>query len=660
MLILGCEYPLLAMSDSEVFQVPETAAKRAIITRQRYGEMYRRSIADPEGFWADQARDLIIWRSPWTRVVDWDFKQAHIRWFEGATINVAENCLDRHLGTRGDKRAIIWEGNEPGETRSLTYRELHGEVCRATTMLRSLGVAKGDRVAIYLPMIPEAAVVMLACARIGAIHTVVFAGFSAESLRDRINDCRCTLVVTANEGLRGAKTIPLKATVDDAIELCPTVKQVLVVRRTETPCVMRSGRDRWFDEELARTAGVDNSAPEILDAEHPLFILYTSGSTGKPKGVLHSSAGYLLQVAMTTRYVFNLQDDDIHFCTADIGWITGHSYVVYGPLSNGATTVMFESIPTYPDPGRYWDVVERHKATIVYTAPTAIRALAKEGDHFVKRYDRSSVRVLGSVGEPINRDAWLWYHAVVGEGRCPIVDTWWQTETGGILIAPLPGATDTKPGSATLPLFGVQPVIVDEQGKEVLGNGVAGRLCLRYPWPGMMRTVYGDHERFKQTYFSTYTGLYFTGDGCRRDNDGYYWITGRVDDVLNVAGHRLGTAEVESAIIRSGVVAEAAVVGIPHEIKGQGIGAFCVLRDGVADDSATRTKIIETVREVISPIASPDQIWCVLGLPKTRSGKIMRRILRKIGAGEHDSIGDTTTLAEPAVVDAIVALVRGA
>ena len=646
------------MTDLKDFPIPESIKERALINADQYRKMYQRSVSDPTGFWAEQAQELITWRAPWSSVLDWDFKHGHVRWFEGGKLNISENCVDRHLGTRGDKIAIIWEGNEPGDCIKITYRELHNELCRATTVLRSLGITKGDRVAIYLPMIPEAAILMLACARIGAIHTVVFAGFSAESLRDRINDCGCKLVITANEGLRGAKVIPLKATVDQAIEGCPTVERVLVVKRTEAECAMRNGGDLWYHDELERTKGNDNSSPAEMDSEDPLFILYTSGSTGKPKGVLHTTAGYLLQVSLTHRYVFNLSEDDIHFCTADVGWITGHSYVVYGPLANGATTIMFESIPTYPDPGRYWDVVERHKATIVYTAPTAIRALAKEGDHHVTRYDRSSIRVLGTVGEPINREAWLWYHSVVGNSRCPIVDTWWQTETGGVLISPLPGATRAKPGSATLPLFGVQPVIIDESGKEVVGNGVSGRLCIRFPWPGMARTVYGDHARFKQTYFSTYPGLYFTGDGCRRDEDGYYWITGRVDDVVNVAGHRLGTAEVESAIVRSGVVAEAAVVGIPHPIKGQGIAAFCVLNDAGKDDVDTKNKIIAAVREVISPIATPDEIWCVPGLPKTRSGKIMRRILRKIAESEYESVGDVTTLAEPSVVEAIISRVR--
>jgi acetyl-CoA synthetase len=646
------------MAEAEIFSPPEHYTKNTGCSASEYKAMYERSISDPEQFWAEQAQELLSWREPWRRVVDWDFDAAKIAWFVGGKLNVSENCLDRHLASKASKVAIIWEGNEPGDVRTLTYAELHREVCKAATLLRKLGVNKGDRVAIYLPMIPEAAVVMLACTRIGAIHTVVFAGFSSEALRDRINDCGCSLVITANEGLRGAKTIPLKEMVDLAIVDCPSVQHVLVVERTSTPCPMHPGRDRLYHRELHELGVFDDSAPEQVDSEDPLFILYTSGSTGKPKGVLHTTAGYLLQATITHRYVFDLREDDIHFCTADVGWITGHSYVVYGPLSNGATTVMFESIPTYPDPGRYWDVVDRHNVTIFYTAPTAIRALAKEGDAHVKRYNRSSIRVLGTVGEPINRDAWLWYHSVVGEGRCPIVDTWWQTETGGILISPLPGATSTKPGSATLPFFGVKPVVVDEAGTIIEGNEITGRLCIRYPWPGMMRTVYGDHERFRRTYFSTYPGMYFTGDGCRRDADGYYWITGRVDDVLNVAGHRLGTAEVESAIVRSGLVAEAAVVGIPHNIKGQGIAAFCVLREGANDDQATRDGIVRTVRQILSPIATPDRIWFVSGLPKTRSGKIMRRILRKIGEGEYESVGDVTTLAEPAVVEAIIATVR--
>jgi acetyl-CoA synthetase len=646
------------MAHSPVFNVPLETLARTRTDGSRYAELYAHSVSNPKGFWAEQAQELLQWRAPFRETLDWNFHTADIRWFEGGKLNVSENCVDRHLAERGDKVALLWEGNEPGDTQSITYRQLHQKVREAATLLRQLGVKKGDRVAIYLPMIIEAAVCMLACTRVGAVHTVVFAGFSAEALRDRINDCGCSLLITANEGLRGSKTIPLKATADAAVNECPTVRHVLVVKRTETPCEMRSGRDIWYHQAIVGLNGKDDSAPEPMESEDPMFILYTSGSTGKPKGVLHTTAGYLLYVTHTFRYVFDIQENDIHFCTADIGWITGHSYVLYGPLSNGATSLMFESIPTYPDAGRYWDVVERHKATIVYTAPTAIRALAKEGNEHVSRYCRNSIRLLGTVGEPINPDAWLWYHSVVGEGRCPIVDTWWQTETGGVMISPLPGAIPTKPGSATRPLFGVQPLIVDEHGKELLGNGVTGRLCIRFPWPGIARTVYGDHERFRQTYFSTFPGLYFTGDGCRRDEDGYYWITGRVDDVLNVAGHRLGTAEVESAIVRSGAVAEAAVVGVPHDVKGQGIAAFCVLHADVSPTEQTRLRIVATVREVISPIATPDNIWFVTGLPKTRSGKIMRRILRKIGEGEYSAVGDVSTLAEPSVVAEIVRLVE--
>jgi acetyl-CoA synthetase len=646
------------MTTHHLFPIPASIAQDALITPANYEELYARSVEDPEGFWSEQAANVLSWHKPWDSVLSWDFASAAVRWFEGGRLNVSENCLDRHLAARGEKPAIIWEGNEPGETRTLSYRELHSKVCEAATLLRELGLKKGDRAAIYLPMIPEAAIFMLACARIGVIHTVVFAGFSAESLRDRINDCGCRVLITANEGLRGGKGIPLKETSDEAVAACPTIEKVLVVRRTETDVSMQLGRDVWYHEALSGLGGVDNSAPESMESEDPLFILYTSGSTGKPKGVLHTSGGYLLHATLTHRYVFDLRESDVYFCAADVGWVTGHSYVVYGPLSNGATTLMFESIPTYPDAGRYWDTIERHKVTIFYTAPTAIRALAKEGEHFVKRYDRSSLRILGTVGEPINPDAWLWYHSVVGEGRCPVVDTWWQTETGGILISPLPGATATKPGSATRPLFGVQPVVVDESGKELHGNGVTGRLCMKFPWPGMARTVFGDHERFVQTYFSTYPGYYFTGDGCRRDEDGYYWITGRVDDVLNVAGHRLGTAEIESAIVRSGFVAEAAVVGVPHEIKGLGVGAFCVLKDHAVLESEALKGIVHTVREVISPIAAPDFIWFVPGLPKTRSGKIMRRILRKIGEAEYESVGDVSTLAEPAVVAEIIRIVK--
>lgn len=646
------------MSHNGLFPIPSAIADSAHITSAKYDALYEQSVSSPEKFWEQQARSLVQWQTLWDRVVSWDFELGNIQWFSGATVNVSENCLDRHVRSRGDKTAIIWEGNEPGEVRRISYRELHREVSRTAALLKELGIKKGDRVAIYLPMIPEAAITMLACTRIGAIHTVIFAGFSAESLRDRINDCGCKLLITADEGLRGSKSIPLKATSDDAIKECPTIEKVLVVSRTGAQVPMTPGRDISYEAELSRIDPAIVVAPEAMDAEDPLFILYTSGSTGKPKGVLHTTGGYLLHVTATHKYVFDIKESDVYFCTADVGWITGHSYVVYGPLSNGATTVMFESIPTYPDAGRYWDVVERHKVTIFYTAPTAIRALIKEGDTHVTRYDRSSLRILGTVGEPINPDAWLWYHEVVGEKRCPIVDTWWQTETGGALITPLPGATQTKPGSATKPFFGVQPVIVDEGGNILEGNGVTGRLCIRYPWPGMMRTVYGDHQRFVNTYFSMYPGMYFTGDGCRRDEDGYYWITGRVDDVLNVAGHRLGTAEVESAIVRSGYVAEAAVVGIPHDIKGQGIAAFCIVRDDVPAGVNIEKEIIRTVREVISPIATPDAIWFVPGLPKTRSGKIMRRILRKIGEAEYGAVGDTTTLADPAVVEHIIETVK--
>ncbi|HYO16036.1 MAG TPA: acetate--CoA ligase [Thermoanaerobaculia bacterium] len=632
---------------------PQISERAHIKSLEQYQEMYRRSVEDPEGFWREQA-GILDWFYPPRNVVDVDLGEVDFAWFSGGRLNACYNCVDRHLPIRGEQTAILWAGDEPGEYRSISYREVKHNVARIANVLRHHGVKKGDRVAIYLPMIPELAYSMLACARIGAVHSVVFAGFSAESLRDRILDAGCRVVLTANEGLRGGKRIPLKATVDTAIEGLSLVDTVLVARRTDKAVPMRAGRDFWLDEETAKQR---STCPvEWMATEDPLFILYTSGSTGKPKGVLHTTGGYLVYAAMTHKYVFDYHPGDIYCCAADIGWITGHSYILYGPLANGATTVMFESIPTYPDAGRYWQMVDDLGINIFYTAPTAIRAIARAGDEWVKKHRRTSLRVLGSVGEPINPEVWLWYHDVVGEGRCAVVDTWWQTETGGILITPLPGATPCKPGSATLPFFGIRPVIVDDQGNELEGNDVSGNLCLRGTWPGQARTIYGDHRRFQQTYFSQFPGLYFTGDGCRRDQDGYYWITGRVDDVLNVSGHRLGTAEIESALVAHDAVAEAAVVGFPHEIKGTGIYAYVYINAEYEgwDPEELVGALKEQVRHAIGPIATPDRIQIVAGLPKTRSGKIMRRILRKIAAGEYEELGDITTLADPSVVEKLV------
>ncbi|HEY8022131.1 MAG TPA: acetate--CoA ligase [Thermoanaerobaculia bacterium] len=632
---------------------PDIAANALVSSLEQYREMYRRSIERPEEFWRDQAAALDWFHPPHT-ILDVDMEEVDFSWYGGGRLNACHNCVDRHLSTQGGKTAIIWAGDEPGVYERISYRKLKHNVARVANVLLALGVKKGDRVCIYLPMIPELAYSMLACARIGAVHSVVFAGFSAESLRDRILDAGCKLVMTANEGLRGGRRIPLKATVDQAIEGLSVVERVLVARRTDAPVPMRSGRDLWLAEEMARHR---STCPvEWMAAEDPLFILYTSGSTGKPKGVLHTTGGYMVYAAMTHRYVFDLHPEDVYFCAADIGWVTGHSYILYGPLANGATTVMFESIPTYPDAGRYWQIVDDLEVNIFYTAPTAIRAIARAGDEPVKRYRRTSLRILGTVGEPINPEVWIWYHDVVGDKRCAVVDTWWQTETGGILITPLPGATPPKPGSATLPFFGVEPVIVDEEGHRLEGNDVSGNLCIGRPWPGQARTIYGDHARFKETYFSRYPGLYFTGDGCRRDQDGYYWITGRVDDVLNVAGHRLGTAEVESALVAHEGVAEAAVVGFPHEIKGTGIYAYVIPKPDYErwDPEELEGALKEQVRHAIGPIATPDRIQITPGLPKTRSGKIMRRILRKIAAGEYEELGDITTLADPGVVEKLV------
>ena len=639
------------MSHNVVHPVPEPWKKRAWIDNERYVAEYQRSIEDPEGFWGEHGK-RIDWIKPYTQVRDCSFTgDVHIRWFADGTLNVAANCLDRHLASRGDRTAIIWEGDDPAEARHITYRELHREVCRFANVLKGRGVTKGDRVTIYLSMIPELAFAMLACARIGAVHSIVFGGFSPDSLAGRIHDAACKVVITADEGIRGGRTIALKATTDAAAAKAPSVDTVIVVRRTGGQVDWVEGRDHWYHE-LAAEVGEDCPAEE-MGAEDPLFILYTSGSTGQPKGVLHTTGGYLVYAALTHQYVFDYHDGDVYWCTADIGWVTGHSYIIYGPLANGATTVMFEGVPTYPDASRFWQVVDKHAVNIFYTAPTAIRALMREGDGPVTTTSRASLKLLGTVGEPINPEAWEWYYRVVGASRCPIVDTWWQTETGGILITPLPGATDLKPGSATRPFFGVRPELVDGEG-QVLEGAASGNLCIAEAWPGQMRTLYGDHQRFIDTYFKQYPGKYFTGDGCRRDDDGYYWITGRVDDVINVAGHRLGTAEVESALVAHAKVAEAAVVGYPHDIKGQGIYAYVTLNLGDEPSDDLRQELVRWVRKEIGPIATPDLIQWAPGLPKTRSGKIMRRILRKIAEDDAANLGDTSTLADPSVVSDLV------
>ncbi|MBZ8134939.1 acetate--CoA ligase [Afifella sp. IM 167] len=644
------------MSDGKLHPVSKEWAERAFIDKAKYEEMYASSVNDPEGFWREHGA-RIDWMKPYTRVknTSYDYHNVSIKWFEDGTLNASVNCIDRHLADRADQVAIIWEGDEPSEDKKITYRQLHEHVCRLANVMKAHGVKKGDRVTIYMPMIPEAAYAMLACARIGAVHSVVFGGFSPDSLANRIEDCRSDFVVTADEGVRGGRKIPLKANTDKAIVRAEkdgaSVRNVLVVKRTGGEVEMQEGRDLWYHEEVEKVSA--DCPAEEMNAEDPLFILYTSGSTGKPKGVLHTTGGYCVYTSITHQYVFDYHDGDIYWCTADVGWVTGHSYIVYGPLANGATTLMFEGVPNYPSGSRFWEVCDKHGVNIFYTAPTAIRALMGAGDEAVTKTSRKSLRLLGTVGEPINPEAWEWYYKVVGEERCPIVDTWWQTETGGILITPLPGAIDQKPGSATKPFFGVQPALVDAEGN-ILEGATEGNLVILDSWPGQMRTVYGDHERFVQTYFATYRGMYFTGDGCRRDADGYYWITGRVDDVINVSGHRMGTAEVESALVAHPKVSEAAVVGYPHNIKGQGIYCYVTLMSGEEATDELKKELRDWVRNEIGPIASPDLIQFSPGLPKTRSGKIMRRILRKIAEDDFSNLGDTSTLAEPAVVDDLV------
>ena len=640
------------MTQDRLFAPSESTVANALIDNSGYQAMYDASIADPDAFWAEHGK-RIDWIKPYSQVSDVSYDKAdlHISWFGDGTLNAAANCLDRHLASRGDQTAIIWEGDDPADSRHISYAELHEEVCKFANVLKAEGAKKGDRITIYMPMIPEATVAMLACARIGAVHSVVFGGFSPDALAGRIQDCDSNMVITADEGLRGGRPVPLKANTDAALESCPDCNKVVVVRRTGGDIGWVDGRDVWYHEAMADASA--DCPPEEMNAEDPMFILYTSGSTGKPKGVLHTTGGYMVYASMTHQYVFDYKDGDVYWCTADVGWVTGHSYIVYGPLANGATTLMFEGVPTYPDSSRFWQVVEKHKVSIFYTAPTAIRALMREGDAPVTGCDRSSLRLLGSVGEPINPEAWMWYHEVVGEGRCPIVDTWWQTETGGILITPLPGATATKPGSATRPFFGIKPVLVDGENN-LLEGAVDGNLCIDHSWPGQMRTVYGDHQRFIDTYFTTFPGRYFSGDGARRDQDGYFWITGRVDDVLNVSGHRMGTAEIESALVAHPKVAESAVVGYPHDIKGQGIYAYVTLIEGCEPSDELAAELRQWTRKEIGPIATPDLLQWAPQLPKTRSGKIMRRILRKIAANDYAELGDTSTLTDPGVVTDLV------